>query len=176
MSLFIPTSTGGTTPEPYNILKGMLYNLDNDEYFEFQFNPQTFIWERQINWSRTKFKGDSSGGHVDFLNLEPREFDLTLLFIADPSAPSVNYYSEERLTRPVIDATIDFEALLRLIKTWETPIDGIGRPAVIKIIIGENIFDCVIESYQVQETNFFPDLTVREGTIVFSFKEWNQVA
>lgn len=174
MSLFLPTATTETTPAAYALAKGELYNLDRNEMFQFQFNPQNFIWERQLNWATANFKGASNGGHPQFLNLDAREFDLTLLFVADPSAPLMNYYADENIVTLDESKIIDFEALIRLILAWEKPIDGLGRPGILKLVMGANNIDCIIDHYQVHEQDYFEDMTVKAGQITFSMKEWVQ--
>jgi hypothetical protein len=171
MTLFVPTSISAPKIGT-ELVKGQLYALDLDQSIDFQFNPKTFGFKRDFNWSRNRFKGDDTGGTASFNSLGTREFDLDLIFIADPSAPVVNFEADEDLVPKDSAAQIDFEAFKRILECWELPIVGLGRPTKFKVIVGENDIDCIMTAYEVIEQEFFPDLTVQEARVMFSFEEW----
>ena len=158
------------------ILKGQLYNLDSDEFLGFQFNPQTFVWGRESMWNPSTFLGDMSGGDLSYIRIGAREFDLNLIFRADPSAPDVQIRIEEG--QPILNSvssnlSMDFQVIRSLIEKWEGMVEGKRRASVIKMIMGPNDFDCVITESSFRLVDFFGrDLTVREAIITLSFREW----
>jgi len=166
MGLYIPTSSAGQLPlSAVCIKKGQIYNLDNNEWMNFQFNPQTFEWERSINWAETTWKGDVQGGDLSFINIGPRTFDLSLLFLADPGAPEINY----KTNSVKIDS---FEAVEELIESWSQIVSSKGRPARVKVIMGERFFDGVIRNYHFKIIESFEDLSAKEGILTLEFREW----
>ena len=115
--IFIPTSRESYSPLAMRVVtKGQLYNLDTNEYFTFQFNPEAFEYSRDLNWNPMTFNGDESGGDLFYINSGPRTFELPLLFIVDPSAPEIQYstpdYNAPGVTKPprlTGGTMIDFE-------------------------------------------------------------------
>jgi hypothetical protein len=172
VGLFIPTS-GAARPsyQDVHLTKGQLYNLDRDEFLTFQFNPATFAWERDTRWAEITFKGDDTGGDLQYLNTGPRTFDLPLLYIADPGAPEVIYQAAQN---DMFGHTVaDFEFLQKLIESWEAALTDKRRPSRIKVILGQKrSFECVIKNSEYQLIEFFDDLTVREGLITLEMREW----
>jgi hypothetical protein len=171
MSLFVPTSVMGPVPFagwPTN--RGQLYNLDNDEYIGFQFNPETFEWEQPVNWVEVTWHGDFSGGDVQFINMGARVFELPLQFLADPGAPQIDHRAAQIISRP--EDKFDFAALKAIIDQWNRPIPGKGRPARLKIIVGHNVFEGVITRWRFKIVDFFPDMTAKEVLLTISFREW----
>lgn len=169
--LFIPTSSNKAAPFTSIVLsKGQLYNLDLDEFVGFQFNPTDLEWSRSFNWAVHRWQGDNSGGDAQFLNTEPRKIELTLQFVADPSAPDIEYSVSERIYDT--DGLVDFQAIRDTIERWEGPVEGKGRPSRVGIIMGENMFEGRIETSTFRISAFFPDLKPRRAMLTLEFAEW----
>ena len=169
--LFIPTSSNSSTPFTSIMLdKGQIYNMDLNESIGFQFNPTELEWSRGFNWVVHKWQGDFSGGDAQFLSTEPRKIELTLQFVADPSAPDLWYETPEDLLDT--DNLVDFNAIRGVIERWEGPVAGKGRPSRIGIIMGENIFEGRIMTSTFRISAFFPDLTPRRAMFTLEFEEW----
>lgn len=154
-----------------SLQKGQLYNLDLNEYLGFQFNPTTFEWSRDINWSEQNWVGGTRGGDLQFISLGPRLIELELLYIVDPRAPKVSYESDFAVIDPK-DELVDFQAIRSTIEKWEELLDGIRRPSRVKIIVGPNGFEGVITSSTFRITEFFEDLTAKEALFLLEFREW----
>lgn len=170
--LFIPTAGRNTTSlESTRIAKGQLYNLDNNQKLGFQFNPESFEWERNFNFAETSFIGDESGGDIMYLNTGPRTFELVLVYAADPGAPSIEYESNFIVSSNFL--RMDFQAIRYTIEEWEKKIPGLGRPSRIRVIIGPNYFDGVIRSSKFRIGEFFPDLSAQQALVALRFREWN---
>jgi len=169
--LFIPTRD--LDIEIYTnatIQKGQLYNLDLDQWINFQFNPTAFEWGRETKWSEHNFVGGLNGGDLQFINVGPRKVDLDLLFIADPRAPLVNYEANFN----ILDANglVDFQAVKETIEAWEELLPQLLRPSRIAIVVGPNVFEGVILNSQMRITEFFEDLTPKEAMLTIGFREW----
>lgn len=176
MGLFVPTSKLTVDDQVFTnvgLTKGQIYNLDNQEFLCFQFNPSSFEWEKNINWSRINWFNSVNGGELQYINQGPKLFDLSLIYVSEPGAPELRYntpdvvvpgYSEDRI--------VSFEAIVAVIDRWTAPIEGIGRPARLAVIIGPNRFEGVIMKYNFRITEFFHNLTAREGRLVIEFEEW----
>ena len=79
MGLFLPTSGTSVVPlSTQRLAKVQIYCLDMNESLTFQFNPETFRWERDINWAEVQWKGNDFGGDLEYINNGPRTFDLPL--------------------------------------------------------------------------------------------------
>ena len=153
--------------------KSQLYNVDLNEYIVFQFNPVTFEWERDINWGEHSWLGDTSGGDLQFLNIGPRLIDLDLMYMADPQAPTVHYKSNFNIIGS--DDLVDFQAIKNTIEKWEKLLDGSRRPSRIGIMVGPNRFEGVIKKYRFKITEFFENLSTKEGILSLEFREWIQI-
>lgn len=169
--LFIPTSGNSVPPfTGIQLAKGQLYNLDLDRFVNFQFNPDTYENQQEDTWLPLSWYGDATGGDLVYVGSGPRTFELPLLFVADPSAPRVEYNTEYPLSNPTL--RFDFDALEKEINRWGQKIPQFGRPSRIRVIFGPSYFDGVILSKTFRKTSFFPDLTTKEGMLMLRFREW----
>ena len=179
--LFVPVPGSSSIPfggQP--TIKGQLYALDLEDKIDFQFNPKTFEFEQAFNWSRITYKGDFSGGDLDFQNVGPRMFDLPLLFLADPAAPPITFktkssgarivHTEPGLKMPIL---FDYDELLAMFNFWKKPIEGKNRPTRINVVMGNRSFEGVITSLVFKELEYFQDYSVKEALITITFEEWN---
>ena len=157
------------------LVKGQLYNLDLNEMLGFQFNPETFGWDRDLNWAEISWKGAEKGGDLQYVNAGPITFDLDLIFVADPHAPEMMYQTgSNHPVVPSMQASIkmDFEFIEETVNKWADPLPNLGRPSRIKIILGGRSFLGVITTYSFEITDFFEDLTARHGRLSIGFREW----
>ena len=167
MPLHIPIGKDRLPHGDMPLTKGQLYNLDNDEWIDFQFNPEFFEWDQAINWKDFTHKGDPSGGDLQFLNIGPRTFDLALIYAADPGAPEIKR-----------DIGLDggdemtFERIEEVMENWRQLLPEKKRPSRIKVIIGSRTFDCIVENIRMRITEWFDDLTAREALLTLEFREW----
>lgn len=171
MPLFIPTSSGSDPPfSNIQLIKGQLYNLDLNEFIGFQFNPREFVWTQNINWSEIIWNGDFSGGDLYFINRGPVTFDLSLLYIANPGTPNINYDVPENIVPEGL--IVEFEQIRVALERWTDPVSGLGRSSRIRVIIGPNYFDIVMTSLGFRIGQFFEDLSAQESSINIGCREW----
>lgn len=173
MGLFLPTS--GTSSIPFSsqrLSKAQIYCLDTNELLNFQFNPQTFQWERDINWAETSWRNNDYGGDLEYINSGPRTFDLPLLYIADPGAPDIvgEYQTANNEIAP--GTPVDFEFIESLFERWASILPAKKRPSRVRVIFGPRHFDGVIVHLDHRIVEAFEDLSTREGLITVSFREW----
>ncbi len=171
--LVIPTS-GRERSHPdvlhAKVFKGQLYNLDTDEKLWFQFNPEQFEFEQEIVWDRINPPGMANGGNPRFIHTGPYEFDLPFLFIADPSAPLIEYEAKED-GLPVHGAYRlgEYKFLLNLLERWKAVILGKRRPPHIGVMMKDKMFEGVVTNWKYRETEWFESGDVRESLITISF-------
>jgi hypothetical protein len=170
--LFLPTRDEdvSTIYTDVEFKRGQLYNIDNNQYLNFQFNPTSFEWARDVKWSERNWVGSTRGGDVQFINIGPRRLSLELLFVADPRAPEVNFEADF----PVIDqhGLVDFKSITDTIENWIELIEGVKRPSRIGIIVGPNVFEGVLLNITPRITDFFEDLSAKEALLLLEFREW----
>lgn len=187
MPLAIPTSRASQQSFlSAKITKGQIYNLDLDEYFVFQFNPEAFEWERDYHWDEITFKGDASGGDLQYIRTSAREFSLDLLYVADPGGPDIEYAKADHKISPRTGRLVDgsplpatpsgkmaFEQLVMMLDAWGAVIPAKGRPSRLKVMMGPQDFDCVVTGSQFRIREFFgEDLSAREALISLEFRQW----
>ena len=170
MGLFIPTSSISTAA-PFsedNLQKGILTNLDNNEFISFQFNPETFDYEQAFNWDEISWKGSQSPD-LDFVSSGSREFDLTLVFVHEPSAPPM----EIGLNNGYGKGETDFETIEFMLDQWCRIVPGKARPARINLSFGDaRYFNVVITNKKIGIIEAFPDLSAKIAKLRLELKEW----
>ena len=181
-NLFIPIPGSSSIPfAGWPTTKGQLYALDLQEKITFQYNPKTFKYGFETKWSRITYKGDFSGGDLDFNFVNPINFDLELLFIADPGAPLIDYdtYDSKAIIISADNANpsnhlFDYDELIRMFNFWwKRPVPGLNRPSRIQIVMGSRTYNGVITEVSIEELEYFKDLSVKEAKITLTFEEWN---
>ena len=169
--LFIPTSTYSEPPfTSESLAKGEIYNLDLDRLLAFQFNPETFEYGWALNWATLTSNRDDTGGDLFYINSTAEEFEIPLLFMADPGAPDLRYRTDRQLSTAY--DKIDFHAIVEEIREWCRPIREKGRPSRVRVIFGREHFDAAILAVNVKQNDHFADLTVWEGLIGIRFRKW----
>lgn len=176
MGLFIPTSGAQPPFTGIQLTKGQLYNLDNNEWLNFQFNPEIFDYRQEFNWGEIQWKGSEHGGDLQYTGSGPYTFDLQLLFVGEPHAPNTEYSQGDSPTIPFsgIAGTIkiDFEFIESMLNRWTEPLENKRRPSRIKVILGPRSFMGVITNLDFRITEFFPDLSAREARLTIGFRQW----
>ena len=170
--LFVPSSSGGLA-QAYSVdsvVHGRLTNLDNNEFIGFQYNPLQFTYEREFNWGAVQWRGSELGGDLDYLGSGPHTFDLTLDFVAEPSANPMDAQTAKMIPQP--NHQVDFENLEVTIIDWMTPLEGKRRPARINVVLGPRFFNGVILNYRFKVLEFHEDLSARHGRLTMEFKQW----
>lgn len=174
MALFIPTSQA-STPQNEAVKKGQLYNLDTDEYIDFQFNPENFEWSKNINWVNVSWQGDVRGGDFSFISVGPNAFELELRFLDQPGAPDIAFRVNDGLaiSTPGIERA-NFQAIKSTIDRWAEKPDASGKPALIAVIIGPNSFEGVITQKGYRINEWFNDLYVKDAIVRLRISEWRR--
>lgn len=170
MPLIVRTPQMNTPLRKQPLTKGQLYNLDKQQFINFQFNPQAFEWSQTWSWAEVRWKGARRGGDLQYQSEGARELELDLLFIADPGAPRFLSNTGDRLSTP--DLAMNYTLLVTLFDEWQARVPGKGRPSRIMLIFGELFFVCVITQIHHRITEMFNDLTAREATISIAMREW----
>lgn len=175
--LFMPSPAGIAGPvfSTLELVHGRLTNLDlrtplEQEFIQFQYNPAAFTYEREFNWGNVQWRGSELGGDVAYLNSGPHTFDLTLEFVSEPSAQTMESLSKTMIAHP--ELRVNFEGLEATIKDWMLPVDGKGRPSRINVILGPRFFNGIILSYRLEIIEFHHDLSARHGRLRLEFQEW----
>lgn len=176
MPLIFPTSDilGSLTDSA--LAKGEIHNLDNvpNSVIQFQFNPEQFEESRPFNWPDTGMRG-KPGFDIQYTGEPARTFELKLLWIADPIAPSHN--ADNTIT-PVKseDVSADFDKVVFEIDRWLDPRADLGRPSLLMVIFGQyQVYKGVVTERRKRYVRFFSDLSTRQGELILSFKEWEPV-
>lgn len=174
--LFIPSPSGFTAAafSTEEVVHGRLINLDTfmpaQDFIQFQYNPASFAYGRELNWGTVQWRGSELGGDLDYLGSGPHLFDLTLEFVSEPSANRMEALSDVPIPHP--DLGVDFENLEQTIKQWNRPIEGLGRPSRIAVVMGPRFFNAVVLSYRFEISEYHGDLSARHGRLILEFREW----
>jgi|GEM_PF-3317074 len=171
MPLFVPTGIAEHFQER-SVVKGELYNLDENRTIGFQFNPETLDINEEFGWTETGFRGHPS---VDmaYTGTKPRTFDLNLRWVADPIAP--NFETQNTNLSVKVDyMKADFDKIMEELRLWMAPIPDKGRPCMVQVIFGvAHSYIGVITSMTPSYKRMFDNATARYSELRISFKEWS---
>ena len=173
MALFIPTSQG-LPPNVEAVQKGQLYNLDTDEYINFQFNPAEFEWSKNINWAHVTWQGDTRGGDFAFISVGPNAFEIELRFMDQPGAPDIAYRVSDGQSISTPEEHANFQAIRQTIDRWAEKPGPSGRPSLVAVIIGPNSFEGVITQKGYRINDWFGDLYVKDAIVRLRISEWRR--
>jgi hypothetical protein len=151
------------------IARGQLYNIDDNEFFNFQFNcsPETL---REFNWSDDAWLGQEYT-HSQFLGSGQTQFELPLQFIVAPGAPIVENNCNPSLVDPQ-SGLLFIEQVVATINRWTAIQPDKRRPSLIRVILGDRSFDGRIVLIGIRDDDRFADGRLRRATIRIGFKEW----
>ncbi|MCK9568835.1 hypothetical protein M0R72_07840 [Candidatus Pacearchaeota archaeon] len=157
------------------IARGQLYNIDDNEFFNFQFNcsPETL---REFNWADDQWLGREET-HSQFLGSGQTQFELPLQFLVAPGAPIVenncNPSLSETSNNPKYPASLlIIENVIAAINRWTAIRPDKRRPSLIRVILGDRSFDGRIVLIGIRDDDRFANGRLRRATIRIGFKEW----
>lgn len=169
MPLIIPTSLDGHYTEE-SMVKGQLYNLDDDEYIGFQFNPEAFEFSQDDAWSETNWTGQPRSDY-GYLGKGQNTFDLSMRYIADPGAP--DFESDCYINVKPTGVKADFDRILFMVDRWRNRRPETGMPSRMIVVFGSiRQFTGIISNRKAQVISSFKDMSTREGIITLQFREW----
>lgn len=174
MPLFVPTGIAESFEhfDRRTVVKGQLYNLDEQRIIGFQFNPEMLDINEEFGWTETGFRGAPS---VDlaYTGTKLRTFDLTLRYVADPIAP--DFETSNTITPVKVDyVKADFDKILAELRHWMEPLEGKGRPCRAAVIFGDpHNYEGVITALNPSYKRMFDNATARYSELRISFKEWS---
>lgn len=170
MPIFLRTPNTHSDLRDQFVAKGQIYNLDYDQFICFQFNPTFFEWSQLFSWNAVTFRGSRRGGSLQYSHEGARTMQMDLLFMADPASPDLVYDTPIYLGGAGLK--VDYDRIVELFDRWQTPIQGKNRPSRLKVIVGPRAFNVVITELTHRVTEFFPDLSAREGLLSLTMREW----
>jgi len=154
------------------IARGQLYNIDDNEFFNFQFNcsPETL---REFNWSDDAWLGQEYT-HSQFLGSGQTQFELPLQFVVAPGAPTVENNCNPSLTGEDRQGNsfVFIEVIIQTINRWTAIRPDKRRPSLIRVILGDQSFDGRITLIGIRGEDRFTDGQLRRATIRIGFQEW----
>ena len=153
------------------VARGQLYNLDDNEFFNFQFNP---IVEplTESNWADDPWLGRAET-HANFLGIGQAQFELALQFMVAPGAPIV----ENNCNPSLVDAYgyVSIENVSAAINRWAAIRTDKRRPSLVRVILPEASYSGRITLIGIRGEDRFPDGRLRRATIRIGFKEWRTI-
>jgi hypothetical protein len=154
---------------PPKTARGQLYNIDDNEFFNFQFNcsPETL---REFNWSDDPWLGQEYT-HSQYLGSGQTQFELPLQFLVAPGAPIVENNCNPSLVDPQ-NGLLFIEQVVATINRWTDIRPDKRRPSLIRVILGDQSFDGRITLIGIRGEDRFTDGQLRRATIRIGFKEW----
>lgn len=168
MQFAIPLSSRRRAPASQRIVRAQLYNLDENQHFQLQFNPE--IDPRlEINWADEPWLS-AVQGHTQFLGVAPFEFEIPLHFEVAPGAPPVPNSCSPQLMDGA--GLIVIEAVLEVLDRWCKPRQDFGRPPIISFIQQDNSYRGRITSLAQSSEDRFWDGRLRRLTIRLGFRQW----
>lgn len=160
------------------IARGQLYNLDDNEYFDLQFNPRVIEPRTEYGWSDDPWMG-SDKVSVQFLGIGQTDFDLQVEFLVDPGAPRITYrLGTTNLVLTYQDGAennlIRIENIIRTIEQWGAVRDDKGRSSLIGITMGKSYWEGRMINFAPRIEERFRDGLIRKATLRIGFKQWRR--
>lgn len=155
------------------IHRGQLYNLDDNQFFNFQFNP-TVEPLVEYNWSDDPWLGRAET-HSQFLGVGQTQFELPLQFMVAPGAPII----ENNCDPGLVDTThgyVQIENVIATINRWAAIRPDKRRPSLVRVILPEASYRGRITLIGIRGEDRFPDGRLRRATIRIGFKEWRTIS
>ncbi|MGB5107328.1 MAG: hypothetical protein WBP42_11515 [Candidatus Zixiibacteriota bacterium] len=160
------------------IARAQIYNLDDNEYFNFQFNPQTLEPGRDYGWSDEGWTG-SDKYDTQFLGVGQTELELASDWLVDPAAPIIRYHIDRTLmyqagpnpTQQV--SLVKVEEIIKTLENWGAIRERERRSSLVRVIIGDNwYYNGRMTRFSCRIDERFADGTIRRAAIRIGFKEW----
>ncbi len=156
------------------IARAQLYNLDENTYFNLQFNPQTLEPGRDYGWSEEGWTG-SDKIDLQFLGVGQTELEVVSDWLVDPAAPLVRHNLDRALTYDdgAGNKLIKIEEVIAAIERWGAIRDDKRRSSLIRVIIGDNwYYNGRMTRFTARIDERFASGTIRRAGISIGFKEW----
>jgi hypothetical protein len=176
MRIVIPLRSALSVPDMATIARAQLYNLDQNEFIEFQFNPRGSEPGMDFGWGDDGFSG-SDKVDTQFLGQGQTEFELASEWIVDPGAPVIDHNVAEPCVHE--DAAgnklIMIGAVLVAFERWAAIRIDSRRPSLIRVIWPDNRWyegRLVRLSHRIEER--FASGEARRATVRMGFKEWRR--
>lgn len=158
-------------------VQAQLYNLDNDEFLNFQFMPRDAS-STDVNWSEEGWRG-SDRTHRQFLGVSQASVEISADFWVDPGAPNISCSTDPPVnyTDTAGNSLVSIESLVVVLNSWWLNISETeGRPALLRFIRPEGSLDGIVTRFGYTPQERFPDGTIRRVTINIGFRQWRRIA
>jgi hypothetical protein len=145
-----------------NVEKAFFWNVDLEEYFEVQYNPKDFKFNKQVSWKEHDDQGKV--GSLEFQKSSPATLVVELMFDTTKDLADVR--------------KVWVNKLLELLNAEFTPTSGEGesmdkeRPPIVWFFWGNFDFYGVIESVDVTYLMFASDGNPLRAKVNVKMKEW----
>lgn len=167
MNIRIPLRSRGAQPST-KIERAQLYNLDDNEYFQLQFNPKPDP-RLDVEWTDDTWNG-TARAHSQFLGIGPFGFDIPIILEVAPGAPRMPHSCSPQLMDG--DGLVIIENVLAVILNWLKVRPDVGRPSLVNYIIGEQSYRGRIRTLTFGDEDRFPGGRLRHLMITLGFKQW----
>lgn len=158
------------------IARAQLYNLDDNTYFNLQFNPQTLEPSREYGWSEEGWTG-SDKIDLQFLGVGQTELEVVSDWLVDPAAPLVRHNLDRPLTYDdgADNKLLKIEEVIKTIENWGALREDKRRSSLVRVIIGDNwYYNGRMTRLVAHIDERFADGTIRRAGFSIGFKEWKR--
>lgn len=145
-----------------NVEKAFFWNVDLQEYFDLQYNPKDFKFNKKVSWKEHDDQGKV--GSLEFQKSSPATLSVDLMFDSTKDKGDVR--------------KVWVNKLLELVNPEYTPTSGEGesmdkeRPPIVWFFWGNFDFYGVIESVDVTYLMFASDGNPLRAKVNVKMKEW----
>lgn len=157
------------------IARAQLYNLDDNQYFNFQFNPITLEPGREYGWSDEGWTGTDKID-TQFLGVGQTEIEVVSDWLVDPAAPGIQYHVGTALTYEDSAGNtrlIWIEKVIATVERWGQIRSDKRRSSLVRLIIGDNwYFNGRMTRFSARIDERFANGLIRRASLRIGFKEW----
>lgn len=174
------------------IARAQLYNLDDNTYFNLQFNPQTLEPSREYGWSEEGWTG-SDKIDLQFLGVGQTELEVVSDWLVDPAAPLVRHnldrpltYDDKQLRKALVEEgfgaiegagnwLVKIEEVIKTVEGWGALREDKRRSSLVRVIIGDNwYYNGRMTRLTARIDERFANGVIRRASIRIGFKEWKR--
>ncbi len=156
------------------IARAQLYNLDDNTYFNFQFNPLTIEPATEYGWSDEGWTGTDKID-TQFLGIGQTELDVTSDWLVDPVAPIIRHNLNSDLVYEdgAGNRLVRIESVIAAIQQWGAIRTDERRSSLVRLIIGDNwYFNGRMTRFSARIDERFANGLIRRASLRIGFKEW----
>lgn len=160
------------------IARAQLYNLDDNTYFNFQFNPQTLEPANEYGWADEGWTG-SDKIDSQFLGVGQTELEVISDWLVDPAAPIIRHNLDGDLVYDdgASNRLVRIEAVIAAIQSWGAIRTDERRSSLVRLIIGDNwYFNGRMTRFAARIDDRFASGLIRRASLRIGFKEWRSTA